>query len=88
MSRAIHLHRVAVLLLAGMTAAGAVAAGKKPLEPARKTADTVAPNGASAEAPGAESRRAKRARADAQPAVSNPYDVPLIKNAGSLPVPR
>ena len=90
MSRAAHFVRVTVLLLAGAAGAGAVpAAGKPATEPARKTGEAVAPAKPAPATPTHDSPpAAKAARPAAQAIVSNPYDVPLLKNAGSLPVPR
>jgi hypothetical protein len=87
MSRAIHLNRLTVLLLAGTTAVGAVWAGdKKATEAPRKAGEAqVSP---AVDSQRSETRSAKGDRATAKTAVGNPYEVPLIKNAGSLPAPR
>ena len=89
MSRAIQINRVTILLLAAMTAAAPVcAAGKKAPEPARKAAEVATQVTAASDSQPSQGRSAKGDRATSRPAVSNAYEVPLIKNAGSLPAPR
>lgn len=84
MARATHLHRAAVVLLAGLAAAGqAFSGGSASTDSGKRPTNSfnlvyAATPRATAGAP------SMGVGVPGKPVVSNPYNVPLLQNAGSL----
>ena len=87
MARASHPdRRTPTVFLAGLMAAGVVAAGPAPTEPARRPSSSfnLISAAATAPQPGATAPSAGAALGPGKAVVQNPYSVPMIQNAGPL----